>query len=219
MWPYRSDELNPTPLRDVINPTVEARLALAEGQFPLRVAPRHLRYARYPLFQFYGNLPFTLCGLADTVPGVSPYLAWRLVMLLTLTCGGYFTFRCAYRLTRHAPASLAAGALLVTAPYLLTDLYQRTAYSELTALCLLPAALLATMRCFASRRRRVINTVAGAGAWTLVGLSHNITYLYGVTFVGLYFLLQAPVASIATGRWGAAAKYASRLSRLAAAGV
>ena len=62
LWPYRSETLNPTNLRDVVVPTVEASRAIAEGQFPVRVAPLQLNGSRYPLFQFYGNLPFTACG-------------------------------------------------------------------------------------------------------------------------------------------------------------
>jgi hypothetical protein len=53
------------------------------------------------------------------------------------------------------------------------------------ALSLLPAAFYFTLRCTASRKRGYV--VAAGVAWTLVGLSHNITYLYGVVFLGIFF--------------------------------
>ena len=45
----------------------EAKNALAEGQFPLRVAPKQNDGSRYPIFQYYGNLPYTVGGLLHHV--------------------------------------------------------------------------------------------------------------------------------------------------------
>jgi hypothetical protein len=46
----------------------------------------------------------------------------------------------------------------------------------------------------------VRSIIACAVAWTLVGLSHNITYLYGVVFCGL-FVLSYGSALLRRGRW------------------
>ena len=131
------------------------------------------------MFQFYGNLPIGLAGLINAVFNTTPFFAWKLVMLAAMTVGGYFTFRCSYQLTRHPAASLVAGVLFMTAPYYLCDLYQRAAYSEFTGLNLLPMAFYFTLKLFASHRQRVRRIVLCGLSWTLVGLSHNITYLYG----------------------------------------
>ncbi len=213
MWPFRTEELSPVSLRDIIIPVIEARFAIDEGQFPVRVSPRTLEGSRYPMFQFYGNLPISAAALVYRVVNVTPYQAWKLIMLLASACGGYFAYRCAYQLTRHPPAALAAGVLFVTAPYFLCDLYQRAAYSEFTALNLLPMALYFTLRTFVSRRRPIRNIVACAVAWTMIGMSHNIAYLYGATFVGFYFVLQA-VMRIRRPR-----ALAPRITRLVIAGV
>jgi hypothetical protein len=200
LWPYRADDLSPGSLRDIINPIVQAEQAISEGQFPIRVAPGHLHGTRYPLFQFYGNAPFTACGLVLHFFNVTPYTAWRIIVLLTAACGGYFTSRSAYQLTRHVPASVVAGVLFMAAPYALMDLYQRSAYSEYTALNVFPAALFFTLRTLQVRGRSVRSIIACAVAWTLVGLSHNITYLYGVVFCGL-FVLSYGSALLRRGRW------------------
>src|SRR5687768_5377510 len=123
LWPYRSSKFRPAgDLNVVVGGIVEARNALAEGQFPVRVAPRQHDGARYPLFQFYANFPYTLTG-ALTLAGLSPYAAWRLVTLAALTCGGFFVYRTGRYLTRDPLAAAAGGVAFVAAPYMLIDLH------------------------------------------------------------------------------------------------
>jgi hypothetical protein len=192
----------------IVAGVVEARGAIREGQFPLRVLPWQNGGTRYPLFQFYGNLPFTVAGLISLLPQVGPYAAWKWLMFLALLCGGCYTSRAARLITRRPVVSLVAGAVYLTAPYLLTDLYARGAMAEVVALCLLPAALFYTLRSFRSRRRAARNVIATAVAWAAVALTHNITYLYGVLFVAALVLSYA----------GAGRRFAGRSVRLAAAG-
>ena len=87
-------------------------------------------------------------------------------------------------MTRHLGASIWAGLLFLMAPYLFTDLHARGAIAETISLCLLPVALYYTTRCFASPRRRYV--LLTALAWTAIAHTHNIIYLYGVLFIGLY---------------------------------
>src|SRR5260370_10891204 len=84
---------------------VEARNALAEGQFPVRVAPNQNRGERYAIFQFYGNLPYTAGGLLF-LAGVNPYDAWKIVVGLALALGGFFTYRWARSRTRQCRPAL-----------------------------------------------------------------------------------------------------------------
>ena len=192
----------------IVAGVVEARAAIHEGQFPLRVLPWQNGGTRYPLFQFYGNLPFTLAGLISLLPQAGPYSAWKWLTFLALLCGGCFTYRSSRLITRRPVVSLVAGAVYLTAPYLMTDLYARGAMAELVALCLLPAALFYTFRCFRSRRRAVRSVTTTAVAWSAIALTHNITYLYGVLFVGALVLSYA----------GAGRRSVPRAVRLTAAG-
>jgi hypothetical protein len=185
LWPYRGRDFRGAgDLTAFIAGTVEARNALREGQFPIRVAPHQLDRARYPLFQYYANFPYTVTGALHRA-GLDPYAAWKLAMLAAFTAGGVFVHLSAHRITRSRITPLAAGASFVLAPYVFTDLNARGAIAELFAMNLLPVAFYATLRCLASRRRRYV--VASAAAWTAVGLSHNITYLFGVILLGLFF--------------------------------
>lgn len=207
LWPHRSAQFRPAAdLEFAIALSVEAGNALREGQFPIRVAPRQHDGLRYPIFQYYGNFPYTVTGLL-CLAGIDPYSAWKLVTLAALICGAYFTQRSAYLLSRRHLAAVIGGCVFLTAPYLLTDVNARGAFSEYTAFCLLPAALYFTLRRAISRRKRYL--FACAITWTLVGLSHNIAYLYGVLFIGLFIFSLL--------RWNR--KLLPRLGRLAIAGI
>jgi hypothetical protein len=186
LWPYRGRDFRGAgDLTGFIAGTVEARNALREGQFPIRVAPHQLDRARYPLFQYYANFPYTITGTLCRA-GFDPYTSWKLAMLAVFTTGGTFVHLSAYRLTRNGAASLVAGATFLLAPYVFTDLNARGAVAELFAMNLLPVALYATLRCMASPLWRYV--VACALAWTAVGLSHNITYLFGAILLGAFFV-------------------------------
>jgi hypothetical protein len=187
--PLASRVMPDSPAHDLANHVsgiIEARNALAEGQFPIRVAPRQNNQERYPFFQFYGNLPYTAGGLVCLTTRLNPYRTWKLLVTLSLVCGGFFTYRCARTLTRQAYPAIAAGAVFLTAPYLLTDIHGRFAFPEIVSFALLPVVFFCTMRSFVSRRRRYV--VAGAVLWLFLALAHNVTFLYASLFFGLYCL-------------------------------
>lgn len=189
LWPYRFSAVRWTgDMKTVLALVIEARRALAEGQFPIRVALDLQNGTRYPQFQYYGNLPYTAAGAACALFRDDPYLGWKVVTLFSLIAGGWFMRRLAYALVHNDPAATMAGAVFLSAPYLLTDLYARVAFTELIAINLLPAAFYLSIRCFRSPRWRYI--VASAVAWAMIALSHNITYLYGLLFLALLLLSQ-----------------------------
>lgn len=186
MFPYRSSRVRPVgDLPVVMAITMQAERALLEGQFPIRVAPTEQAGYRYPRFQFYGNLPYTVAGALSVVTR-DPYTGWRITSLISLIMAGYFTMQLSRWLTGNQRVATVAGAVFLCAPYLMTDLNARGAFTEMVAFCLMPAAFYATLRCLASRRWRRI--LWCAFAWTLIGLTHNISYLYGVLFAGLFCL-------------------------------
>ena len=189
MAPFHSSRPVESPGGDLtahLSGIIEAQSALREGQFPLRVGPTQNDGTRYPIFQFYGNFPYTAAALLSAVAGGNPFWGWKLVNLLALVCGGFFTYLCGLALTRRAMPSLVAGAVFVLAPYMWTDIHARFAYPETVSFGLLPAVMYYSLRAFATRR--VLPVLLGGVCWSLLALSHNITYLYGSLFLGLFFL-------------------------------
>jgi hypothetical protein len=187
-----------------VSAIIEARDAWREGQVPPRVAPRMGQGRRYPLFQFYGQLPYSAAGALALLPGVDAYDAWRVVTFLCVTCAGFYAYRCGLLLTRQTWAAIVTGVVFVAAPYLATDVRARFAYTEAVSFCLLPAVLYYSLRAFVSPRDRSAPVLGGV-AWAGVALSHNITYLYASPLLALFFLSMAG---------GGPRKFAARMSRV-----
>jgi hypothetical protein len=190
--PLAADAMPDSPAQDLANHVsgiIEGRNALAEGQFPIRVAPRLNNSERYPIFQFYGNLPYTAGGLFYLGTGLNPYLIWKIVVFMVLIIGAWFTYRCAMFLTRRILPAVIAGAVFITAPYLLTDIHSRFAYPEVVSFAFLPCVFFYTMRSFISRKLTYV--LLSAIAWTCLALSHNITFLYASLFFSIYLLTFA----------------------------
>ncbi len=189
MAPLSSPCLPSSGAQDIANHVsgvIEARNALAEGQFPVRVAPHQNDGTRYPIFQFYGNLPYTAAALLCLAARANPYHAWKLAVTAALVLGAFFTYAAARLLTRQGLPAAAAGAVFLTAPYLLTDIHGRFAYPEIISFCLLPLLFWSLLRSFSSPELSRI-LVSGV-AWAALALSHNITYVYASTFFALFFL-------------------------------
>jgi hypothetical protein len=178
---------------------IEAKNALKEGQFPLRVPPHQCDNARFPLFQFYGNFPYTLGGALYRLTRLDPYTIWKLVVMGSLVVGGFFTYRSVRVLTRQPLPALAAGVVFMTAPYMLTDIHGRTAFPEIVSFGLLPLVFYFAWRSFAARPWGPV--LASAVSWCVLALSHNITFLYGSLFIGLFFLSYFRGQRRRVGRW------------------
>jgi hypothetical protein len=187
--PLAADGMPDSPAQDLANHVsgiVEARNALAEGQFPIRVAPNQNNGERYPIFQFYGNLPYTAGGLLYLAAGINPYTAWKLVIFIVLVIGAVFTYRCAALMTRRRLPAMVGGVVFLTAPYLLIDIHSRFAYPEVVSFGILPCVFFYTIRSFTSRKLTYV--LLSAIAWACLALSHNITFLYASVFFSLYLL-------------------------------
>jgi hypothetical protein len=202
MAPLAPSTLPVTGAMDVCNHVsgiIEARNALNEGQFPIRVPPLQCDRERYALFQFYGNFPYTLGGAVYRLTNADPYSIWKGIVIASLVAGAFFTYRSGRLLTRQALPAIGAGVVFVTAPYLLTDIHGRTAFPEIVSFGLLPAVFYYAWRSFAGRQWGTV--FAGGVAWCLLALSHNITFLFGSLFLGMFFLSYASWQRRLIGRW------------------
>lgn len=163
---------------------VQARMAMDEGQFPLRITPWQYDRQRYPEFQFYSPLPYEVGGLIYKyiVPN-NPYSAYKITMLLFITLGGVYMCRTARYLTGSMSASLLAGAAYVVSPYLIINVLMRGTLTEVVAQGIMPASLYYSLRCVFSRRWR---SVLWATLWLVfLAASHFITFVFATVFLGV----------------------------------
>jgi len=190
--PMASDRLIPATadLAPNIGLTVQARMALEEGQFPLRVAPWEFGGLRYPIFQFYGQLPYTLSGaLHAWVFRDNAYVPLKLLVWLALLLGGLAFDALARYLGAAWHAALVAAVAYVAAPYLLINLHARGALAEVMAQGLLPLTLLSLLRYMVAGGRRRFVWAALACAALLA--THLITSFYNLAAAGLLGLALA----------------------------
>jgi len=160
---------------------------LAAGQFPARWMPNADYGFGYPFFNYYAALPYDLAALFHLY-GFSYVGALKLaqVAALLLAAGGAFGWTRSLGLSR-ARALLAAAAYTF-APFHLVNLYVRgDSLSELWAMSFYPLVLWSAQRCLSAPR--LSRAFALAACLALLVLSHNISALNFMPFVGLYLLL------------------------------
>ncbi|WFN36783.1 hypothetical protein L1994_11705 [Methanomicrobium antiquum] len=163
-----------------ISGVIEAKNALAEGQFPIRIAPNALDGERYPIFQFYGNFPYTLGAIFYIITD-EPYFAYKLVIMLSLFLGAYYLYKFGLLTTQNKYAATIASTVYLTAPYLLTDIHGRFAFPEIVSFGILPCVFYYLFKGFYSKN--VIDYLFLSFFLALLFLTHNIFSLYTMVFL------------------------------------
>jgi uncharacterized membrane protein len=166
---------------------IQAKMAILEGQFPIRVTPWQFNGWRYPCFQFYSPLVYTFAGLVYCIIS-NPYVAFKITIWLASTVAGIYTYRSARLLSCSHGASLLAGVAYMMAPYFLININARGAFTEAIAQGVLPVVLFYALRLYLEGAR--FRTVALASvSWFVLLTTHLITFVYASFFIGLFFLL------------------------------
>lgn len=156
---------------------VEMGRALREGQFPVRWV-RNLGYGYgYPIFNFYGPLPYYVGGFFYAL-GLSGLVATKLMMGLGLVLAGVTMYFALSHIVGVSGGILAA-AFYMYAPYHAVDAYVRGAVGEYYALIFLPLIFLGFFK------KRIL-----VGALGIAGLvvSHTILGYAGMIFVTLAYV-------------------------------
>ena len=168
---------------------IQGRIALEEGQFPLRIAPYENNGLRYASFQFYSQIPYTLGGLIyKFITPNNPYTAHKIMLWGALLIGGLFIYRLSRWLTGNQIAAILAGLSYMSAPYFLNTVHARGAFPEAIAQGILPIVLYYIIRTYNSSKIKYI--LLSSLAWVSLATTHIITFIYGSLFFGILgFLL------------------------------
>jgi hypothetical protein len=142
----------------------------------------------YPFYGFYGGSLYSLGGTLSLLLGNAPVKAYVLAWMLGLAAaygGLYWLARMAGvgRWLSHAPA-----LVYVTSPYIITLIYARGAWPEFMATSFIPLFVAASVQVLHDGRLRLGPSVALALSTFVLTGSHNITLLWGSTFIALIFL-------------------------------
>jgi hypothetical protein len=166
---------------------VEAKAALAEGQFPLRVMPLIHDGWRYPFYQFYSPSTNMLAEFFyHWITPANPFAALKVTVWCALMFGGIYMYRLAYTLVQSRQAAALASVAYISSPYYIILFTHTGSFTEAVALGMLPAVLFYTLNLyyFSSTLKTFLFC---ALTWYLLATMHLITFFYSSLFVG--FLL------------------------------
>ncbi len=168
---------------------LQAKLALSEGQFPIRVAPWQDHGFGNAFFQFYGSVPYSIAGFIYKFPvHTNPFIAYKLTIGFFYILAGIYLFRLVSWLTKSRSIALLTSVLYLTSPYLLINIDVRGDFPESVAQCIVPIALYYTLRCY-SHSWNLKRVVWMAISWFLLMSTHLVTFAYTSIFMGLFLLL------------------------------
>lgn len=170
---------------------VEMGRALREGQFPVRwVSDLGYGYG-YPLFNFYGPLPYYVGGFLYAV-GLTGLTATKLMFCLGIILAGVTMYFFASRVFGRT-GGLVAGLFYIYAPYHAVDIYVRGAVGEFWALVFLPIILWGIWKGKLSETgAALIGGIGLAGAvlsHTILGYVTFIFYLTGLVALSVIQLI------------------------------
>jgi hypothetical protein len=180
-----------------IGAIVQAKMALAEGQFPLRVAPFEHSGWRYPLFQFTSPTSYTFAALLyQWLTPDNPFAAYKLTIWCALVAGGIYLYRLACCLFDSKPASLLASVVYMTTPYYIIVINHIGGFNEAIALGIVPVVMFYTLQRYLnpSNNKTLLQMSL---AWYMLATVHIITFAYTSLFAGLLFIfatLKNPTA-------------------------
>ena len=167
----------------------QAKLALIEGQFPLRVAPTGNNGWRYPYFQFYSPLSYTIAGLIYRwLTPTQPFLAYKITIWCAAVIGGIYMNRLTYWFTKSRPVALLTSVAYLTAPYYIITIDHLGGFNEAIALGMVPVVLYYTWQRFFRPTSNVL-LLQTSLAWFALATIHLITFAYLSFFLALLLLL------------------------------
>jgi uncharacterized membrane protein len=146
--------------------------AIAEGQFPVRWVDGVRAGYSQPLFNFYQPGFYYLVAITHlAVPSLA--LSLKITVGVSWALGAVFMYLL-FRPLGRLPGILAAS-LFICSPYILLDVFVRSAYPELAAVALAPGLLWAIQRATDRPRPGYLGALAGLTALALV--CHLPTFL------------------------------------------
>jgi len=167
---------------------VQAKMALNEGQFPLRVMPLENSGWRYPFFQFTSPTTYTFAALIyKWLTPQNPITAFIITIWCGATLGGLYLYRLAYWFTQSRVASLLAGVVYLYAPYYIILVNHLGNLNESVAMGLIPVVVYYNLQRFYQPNNNAALAKV-AVAWYFLITVHTVTFIYTSLFTALLLI-------------------------------
>lgn len=142
---------------------------------------------------FYAPLPHLLVvwfARLFSFANLSLITAYKCVIFLSFLCGAFFVYRFAMRILKNRAASFLSAAVFTLFPYHIYDAFDRAAFAETLAFAVYPLIFMGAYDLLHSDRVSLKGFLMLIIGFSLTVLLHNITALYAVLFVLIYFILN-----------------------------
>lgn len=184
-----NDYLPPADFASHTAAIVQAKMALEEGQFPIRTAPWQNQGWGNAYYQFYSPSSFMLAGyIYKLLPYTNPFFCYKLTLWLLLVTAAFYCYRLMSWLTRSHEIGILSGAVYIFAPYYLITINTRGDFTEAFAQGLIPVVIYYSLRCFYNPYRSSCLALC-ACSWFALSTAHLITFVYTSLFAGIFLLL------------------------------
>ena len=160
---------------------------LVHHRMPLTINTHQLLLMAYPTF--YGHLFYSVFGLISSLTG--PNLAIRLGLVTLWALMFWLIYRVTLEFSQDRLISLALGCLVCWAIYPLTNLYNRSALTEVFATGLIVCALCsALLMIVLPETRSKISYMFLTGLTFTLSSEHPITLFFSIIFLGPMLLVM-----------------------------
>jgi len=168
---------------------IQAKTAILEGQFPLRVAPFEHSGWRYPLYQFSSPTSYLFTGLIYRwITPSSPVAAFTLALWCSLMMGAIYMYRTAYFLTHKKLAAFLGSIVYLTAPYYIIVINRLGNLNEALALGIIPVVLYYSLKCYEKPNDNKLFLQTSL-SWYLLITIHTSSFVYLILFFAIFTLI------------------------------
>ena len=110
----------------------------------------------------------------------------KLFVFATIAISGIYMYKLVFKISKNHIASVISGVLYISAPYHLTDIYNRVAVAELATFTFLPIIFIGMYELFKENKKTYYLTIGAIG----LTLTHNVLTLYTAIFCLIYMIIN-----------------------------
>lgn len=173
-----------------IGHVIQAKMALDQGQFPVRTAPWQDGDYGYAPFQFYGSIFYTITGsIYKFFTPQNPYVALKFFLWLSLLLGVIFLYKTVLLFIESDVVAFLTSIVYLMSPYLLINMFERGAIPEAVAQAFIPVVLYFSFKILFSKKFQLFDFIFASLAWVMISGTHLVTFVYFSFFFALFLLL------------------------------
>lgn len=113
-------------------------------------------------------------------------LCLKLFIFTTILLSGIYMYKLVFRITKSHKASVISAILYISAPYHLTDIYNRVAIAELATFTFLPIIFIGMYDLFKENKKSYYLAIGAIG----LTLTHNVLTVYTAIFCLIYMIIN-----------------------------